>query len=292
MFGYIRPYLPELKLREYELYNAVYCGLCKSMGKSTRFYSRMTLSYDAVFLALVLSSYNNVPFKTYKGRCGLNPFRKKLIAEDNDILRYSAAVSCMLTYYSVLDRIKDERGFKRLGAKTLLPACRKMKKKAEQVYPFDIALADSLLSRLHALEDEKCGELDRVSDLFGDLLSYYFKCGAQSGKAESAGAVGFLVGKYIYTADACDDYEKDEKSGAYNPLRYGEGDIDIRRKSAFGAMSVWADKASCELALEGRDGLSADIAENIMKLGMIDTAKKVSSDDDGRKHVKNGKRPL
>ena len=292
MFGYIRPYLPELKLREYELYNAVYCGLCKSMGKSTRFYSRMTLSYDAVFLALVLSSYAGVPFKTYTGRCGLNPFRKKLIAEDNEILRYSGAASCMLTYYSVLDRIKDEHGFKRLGAKMLLPACRKMKKKAEQVYPFDNALAESLLSELHTLEGEKCGELDRVSDLFGKLLSYYLKCGAPDDKAESAGALGFLIGKYIYTADACDDYEKDKKSGAYNPLKYGEGDIDLRRKSAFGAMSVWADKASCELALEGRDGLSADIAENIMKLGMIDTAKKVSSGEYGRKHKKNGKRPV
>lgn len=292
MFGYIRPYLPELKLREYELYNAVYCGLCKSMGRSTRFYSRMTLSYDAVFLALVLSSYSGQPFKTYKGRCGLNPFRKKLIAEDNDILRYSGAASCMLTYYSVLDKIKDERGIKRLGAKMLLPACRRMKKKAEQIYPFDNGLADSILSELHTLEDEKCGELDRVSDLFGRLLSYYFRCGAPVDKAESAETVGFLTGKYIYTADACDDYEKDEKSGAYNPLRYGEGDINIRRKSAFGAMSVWADKAACELALEGRDGLSADIAENIMKLGMIDTAKKVSSEDNGRKHGKNGKRSV
>ena len=28
MFGYVRPYKPELKVREYEMFRAAYCGLC------------------------------------------------------------------------------------------------------------------------------------------------------------------------------------------------------------------------------------------------------------------------
>ena len=286
MFGYIKPYLPELKLREYELYNAVYCGLCKSMGRATRFYSRLTLSYDAVFLCLVLSSLHNEPFKTYKGRCGLNPFRKKLIAEDNGILRYGAAASAELSYYAALDKVRDERGIKRLFAKMLLPACRKMKKKADTVYPFDSERTEKLLSELHRLEEEKSGELDRAADIFGKLLSYYISAYAPDDKKEGAARIGAYTGRYIYTADACDDYKKDVKSGAYNPLKYGEGDIKTRLTSAFGAMSVWADRAACELMLEGHDGASADIAENIMRLGMIDTAKKVTTDKNGRKHGK------
>ena len=286
MFGYIKPYLPELKLREYELYNAVYCGLCKSMGRATRFYSRMTLSYDAVFLCLVLSSLRGEPFKTYKGRCGLNPFRKKLIAEDNGILRYGAAVSAELSYYSVLDNIKDDRGVKRLGSRMLLPACRKMKKKAKEVFTFDTAFTEEKLDELHKLEEERSGELDRACDIFGSLLSYYISAYAPEEKKEAAANIGSYTGKYIYAADACDDYKKDEKSGAYNPLKYGDGDIDTRLTSAFGAMSVWADRASCELMLEGRDGAAADIAQNIMKLGMIDTAKKVTADKNGRKRRK------
>jgi hypothetical protein len=31
MFGYVRPYRDELKVKDYELYRAVYCGLCHSL---------------------------------------------------------------------------------------------------------------------------------------------------------------------------------------------------------------------------------------------------------------------
>ena len=53
MFGYIKPLTPELRIREHECYRAYYCGLCRAMGKCTGQCSRMTLSYDFVFLAAV-----------------------------------------------------------------------------------------------------------------------------------------------------------------------------------------------------------------------------------------------
>ncbi|MFT9057020.1 MAG: DUF5685 family protein, partial [Ethanoligenens sp.] len=28
MFGYVKPFKPELKIREFEAYRAVYCGMC------------------------------------------------------------------------------------------------------------------------------------------------------------------------------------------------------------------------------------------------------------------------
>ena len=47
MFGYIRILQPELKIREYECYRGIYCGLCRQMGKCTGQCSRLTLRYDA-----------------------------------------------------------------------------------------------------------------------------------------------------------------------------------------------------------------------------------------------------
>ena len=55
MLGYIRTSQGELRVREYEVYRALYCGLCKHMGKCTGQCSRMTLSYDFVFLAALRS---------------------------------------------------------------------------------------------------------------------------------------------------------------------------------------------------------------------------------------------
>ena len=53
MFGYIKTYPPELKVREQEYYRAVYCGLCRTMGKCTGQCSRMALSYDFAFLVML-----------------------------------------------------------------------------------------------------------------------------------------------------------------------------------------------------------------------------------------------
>ena len=290
MFGYIKPYVPELKVRDNELYGAVYCGLCKSMGRSIRRASRMALSYDAVFLALVLSSLSGKPFELYKGKCGLNPFRKKLLAADCDILRYSAAASAQLTYYSVLDKIRDERGFKKLGAKMILPSCRKAKEKAKKIYGFDDKIPKLLLEKLHGYEESKCGSLDMTACCFGELLSYYFRCGAPENKADSAAVIGDMTGRFIYAADACDDLEKDMKSGSYNPLIYGEESKETKLHGAYGAMCIWADTAAGELMLEGVPGHSFDTADNIMRLGMADTAKKLTAKDTGRK--KHGKRSI
>ena len=54
MFGYVKVFRPELKVCEYEQYKGVYCSLCQTLGKRYGFASRMTLSYDFTFLALLL----------------------------------------------------------------------------------------------------------------------------------------------------------------------------------------------------------------------------------------------
>ena len=53
MFGYIKADKPEMKIKEFEIYKAVYCSLCKELGKSYGLLARLTLSYDFTFLALL-----------------------------------------------------------------------------------------------------------------------------------------------------------------------------------------------------------------------------------------------
>ena len=52
MFGYIKPVKAELKVKEWEAYQGIYCGLCKQLAKRYGFFARMTLNYDFVFLAM------------------------------------------------------------------------------------------------------------------------------------------------------------------------------------------------------------------------------------------------
>ena len=58
MFGYVTPLKGELKVKEYELFRAYYCGVCNSIKRDFGNIPRMTLNYDMTFLAILLDSLN------------------------------------------------------------------------------------------------------------------------------------------------------------------------------------------------------------------------------------------
>ena len=114
MLGYIRTQGPELRLRDYEIYRALYCGLCRHMGKCTGQCSRFSLSYDFVFLAAVRISILNEPVTTILSRCPVHPLHKRKTVKDSETLKYCADASALLTYHKCRDDLADERGFKKM----------------------------------------------------------------------------------------------------------------------------------------------------------------------------------
>ena len=85
MFGYIVPDKGEMKIKEYELFRAYYCGVCKSMGKSLGPLCRFGLNYDSVFLGLFLSSLNNETVDLKKENRIANPFKKKWVVKNSKV---------------------------------------------------------------------------------------------------------------------------------------------------------------------------------------------------------------
>ena len=71
MFGYLQVDKAELKVREWEAYKSVYCGLCRQMGRDYSFLSRLALSYDCTYYAMLLMSVH----RSCTGFFG--PFRAK-----------------------------------------------------------------------------------------------------------------------------------------------------------------------------------------------------------------------
>ena len=74
MFGYTKAFVPNLRFREYDKYKAYYCGVCKTMGKLLGQGSRLSLTYEAATLAMLVdycSFEGQIPLK--KGRCGVHP---------------------------------------------------------------------------------------------------------------------------------------------------------------------------------------------------------------------------
>lgn len=57
LFGYIIVNKPEMKFKEFDLYHAYYCGLCRSLKKCYGMAGQISLSYDMTFLAMLLSGF-------------------------------------------------------------------------------------------------------------------------------------------------------------------------------------------------------------------------------------------
>lgn len=265
MFGYVRPYVPDLRVREHELYRAVYCGLCRSMGKHTGCTSRFTLSYDFVFLAAVRMVLEQTDYSACLRRCGAHPLKKRAVLQDNSALAYCARAAALLTEAKIADDIQDAKGIA-LRARTLHPAAKRMCKKAFSKGDSPGDAVWRALERLHALEQAQCPSLDDTADCFGALLSDVFSWGLTGAAQKIAAQIGFTAGRFIYVLDAADDREQDQKNHNYNPLNIAP--IDPAALS----IAVRLDLSKLEAAVNlmdftGRSELKG-IIENIMYKGM------------------------
>ncbi|MBQ5800706.1 MAG: hypothetical protein IIW20_02375 [Clostridia bacterium] len=221
MFGYIKPYSPELLVKEYELYRAVYCGVCRSMQNNTGRLSALTLSYDIVFLAFVRFLLTDEKIKTEKRRCIVHCTNKRLIAEQNDTLVYCAKISAILGYGKLKDDIEDGGFFRKIRDLLALPVMARAKKLAE----LD-TLGEEIFSRLEKLSsaerESASGEIS--ADLFGEILALVFSYELDEKYKDLAYGIGYHMGRFIYFADAAEDFDDDCKKKEYNPYRVLYGD--------------------------------------------------------------------
>ena len=216
MFGYVTPFEGELRVKEQAFYKSAYCGLCKTMGKRVCNESRLTLSYDIVFLALVRFLLTEEKIEFCKGKCAVSPFKKKAIMKSNPTLEYSAAVGALLAYHNIADDVRDKKGIKKLISRFLLFSARRMKKKAG--LPELDAFIKTKLDELNLLESSSDVTVDSAAQIFGELLAKIFAYGLDGEKKMIASEIGLHIGRWIYIADAADDFEKDVKRGEFNPM--------------------------------------------------------------------------
>lgn len=222
MFGYIKPNVGELKVKDYELYKATYCGLCRTMGKCTGCMSKMTLSYDFAFFALVRMAMEKTKGTVKKRRCIVHPFKKRLMLDINPALEFSARTSVMLTRLKLQDNVNDSKGFSRIIAKIVGLVSVFFKKTEEELRPLEEKIK-GYIEELSTLEKENCDSIDMVANTFGKLLGEIASFGMKDSYEKIGYEIGFHLGKWIYVIDACDDLEKDVKTGSYNVLALSFG---------------------------------------------------------------------
>lgn len=220
MFGYIKPFTPDLRVREQDYYRAIYCGLCRTQGRCTGCTSRLTLSYDMAFLAavrLALTADEACPTLTRR-RCALHPLRKRSVMEENEALTLCACTSAMLSYHKCDDDVRDERGLRRLRARTARLLLAPMRRRAARRYPaLDGAIANHM-HRLSALEGQRIPSVDTYASAFGDMMADVLSFSLVGESEFLARRIGWHLGRFVYILDAYDDLEEDQKKGRFNPF--------------------------------------------------------------------------
>lgn len=214
MFGYIAINKAEMKFKDYDVYHAYYCGLCRRLQELYGIRGQMTLSYDMTFLVLLLTGLYEPETRTRFARCAAHPLEKHMICT-NELTDYAAAVNLIVSYYKCRDDWMDEHKQKSRAAARLL---RTKLAAVRREYPEKAAVTASRLKKLAALEKQNASNLDLVSGLFGEIMAELFVFRHDEWE-RSLRKIGFYLGKFIYLMDAYEDVEQDIRTGNYNPLR-------------------------------------------------------------------------
>lgn len=296
MFGYIRTVPSELRLREHECYRAYYCGLCRAMGTCTGNCSRMTLSYDFVFLAIARAALAQEAPQTERFRCALHPFKRRLRVVHSEQANFCADASVLLSYHKCADDIADERGWRRLRARFAKLALHSGCKRAQKRHP---QLDESIRRSLGELADyEKRTDThsaDEPAGKFGDLMAAVFSEGLCGSAARLAADFGYRIGKWIYLVDAADDFDEDIKRGRYNPYRalFGDTLTDENRRAIALSLTELLMDADRAFQLFGTPSCAEhrEILSNVLYLGMPRAAKRALLPKTERKHSPHLKNP-
>ena len=217
MFGYIKPVKAEMKVKEWDTYQAIYCGLCKQLAKDYGWLARMTLSYDFAFLALFSSGLAASCSGYAKKRCPVHPLRKRYCMCASDDLGFAASAQVFLVEAKLRDNLQDAGFLKRLLAGLLLPWMRRKKKKAAKRFPELETLTETYLLRQKEVEAARCTSIDRAAEPTAQVLAGYFAALTEDTAQKLVlSRIGYLTGRYVYLMDALDDLEDDAKSGDYN----------------------------------------------------------------------------
>lgn len=213
MFGLVSASLEELTAAQKQRYSAVYCGICRKIRENASQLSRLGLSYDMAFLALLLGSLYEPEETGGPSACLLHPIRRRPWA-DHIYVAYAADMNVALAYYNALDDWNDDH---KLSAKAAAAVFEKYVPGIKERYPRQCQAIEGCIRELSLLEKENCSNPDLPAKAFGtlmgELLVYH-----EDLWAPTLRQMGLALGRFIYLADAAMDYRRDVKKNKYNPF--------------------------------------------------------------------------
>lgn len=273
MFGYVIINKGDMKFKEFDIYQAYYCGLCRSLKKKYGMLGQMTLSYDMTFVVMLLSGLYEAETLQGSCKCVAHPFEKHMTIM-NEFTDYAADMNILLSYYKCMDDWMDDKKYgKRLYAQLLEKGYHQIESK----YGAKVRCVETLMRQIIKKEKEGCTNIDEMSRLFGEVMAEIIVC-KQDEWRDILYRLGLYLGKFIYLCDAYEDIEKDLKDGNYNPFyqMYEDPDFEEQCRSILVMMMSECSKEFEKLPILE----NVEILRNIIYSGVWYRYEKVRSERD------------
>lgn len=282
VFGYVRVFQPELKVREWEDYRGAYCSLCRALGKRYGVFARFLLNYDFTVLALFHMALEKTPVTFSKGRCPFNPLKKCRRCHGDTALNFAADAAVLLSYYKLKDDVVDGHWGKRLMRRPLLWLLTPMKRRATKLSPTIAAEMARYYEAQRAVEGTKSPSPDAAAHPTATLMAALTVRETPSGEVRDARArFGYCLGRWIYFMDATDDWEEDYRHGGFNPF---PADEHGARPTARMREALNSSLAECLTAWHLLDRYQFDaILQNILQYGMPATTARVTATENPKR---------
>ncbi len=220
MFGYIKTDIPNMYVKDTVLYKAMYCGLCKGIGKVCGQKGRFVLNYDLTFLSVLVHNLAGVDIDIEKQRCVIHQVKKRPIAKTDALTERIAALNVILAHHKLNDDVIDSGKGK----------CRRAffsssYKKAKRKEPVLDKIVAKNYAELVKYEKTNGDSIDRSADPFSVMMREIVSELLQDNFNQEIGELAYNLGKWIYLIDALDDFDKDKKNKNFNVFVNAYADV-------------------------------------------------------------------
>ncbi len=292
MFGYVTPYKMELKIKDYEMFKAYYCGLCISIKNNFSNLCRMTLNYDMTFLGILLDSLEYSKHKYVVTKCIAHPMKKKPKVIDNRALDYAGFCNVSLVYYKLLDDYNDDNS---LSKKFISMYIKKfINKSKEDLSPILVNIEENIKKLSFLEKSEEIISIDELSDPFASLtafiVSYYYK---DENFYDELYNLGYNLGRWIYIIDAFDDLKEDMEKHKFNAINKAFNvenlpyeDLIIKEGNRIEFNLIMSANSTSEALDKLPINKNKDLLFNILQLGLMNKIETIKSRSD-KKHEKS-----
>ena len=268
MFGYIQPDAPYLFKKDETLYKALYCGLCKSIGKGCGQRARTALTYDMAFVSALVHNIRHEDVQIKRAHCALHMIRKRPITEVDDITVMLGCINTALAYYKLLD---DKADGDRKGV--LRHLYKKGFKRAAKRHGKAVEIIENGMRAQSEIEKTNCSIIEMAAEPSAVMMKELSVYVLEKYSTAETEWLFYDIGKWVYLIDALDDYDKDVKKKRYNVLFNAFGAENKRQaveenreELAFLFDSLFADM---RLRISKIDfGFNRDLTDNIILRGI------------------------